>query len=42
MRVATEFIKALRYKLRMMGVPIDGPANISADNDTMIKNSTIP
>jgi hypothetical protein len=42
MRVATEIIKGLRYKLRMMGVPLDGPANVLADNETMIKNSTIP
>jgi hypothetical protein len=41
-QVASELIKALRYKLRMMGVPIDGPANVLADNGTMIKNSTIP
>ena len=26
----------------MMGVPLDGPANVLADNDTMIKSSTIP
>ncbi len=26
----------------MMGVPLDGPANVVADNDTMVKNSTIP
>jgi hypothetical protein len=26
----------------MMGLPLDGPANVLADNDTMIKNSTIP
>jgi hypothetical protein len=42
MRIATELIKSLRYKLRMMGVPIDGPANVVADNETMVKNSTIP
>jgi hypothetical protein len=42
MRVATEIIKGLRYKLRMMGVPLDGLANVLADNETMIKNSTIP
>lgn len=25
-----------------MGVPIDGPVNVVADNETMVKNSTIP
>lgn len=26
MRIAVEMIQALRYKLRMFGIPIDGPA----------------
>jgi len=26
----------------MFGVPLDGPANVLVDNDTVIKNSTIP
>jgi len=26
----------------MMGVPLDGPANVLVDNDTVVKNSTIP
>jgi hypothetical protein len=42
MKIATEIIRGLRYKLRMMGVPLDGPANVLADNDSMVKNSTIP
>jgi hypothetical protein len=42
LRVATETIKALHYKLYMMGVPLDGPANILVDNDSIFKNSTIP
>ena len=27
LRIAVELIEALRYKLRMMGVPLDGPTN---------------
>lgn len=42
LRVATEMIKGMRYKLRMMGIPIDGPANVLVDNETVMKNSTIP
>jgi len=42
LRVATEMIKGLRYKLRMMGVPLDGPTNVLVDNETVMKNSTIP
>ena len=28
MKIATEMIEGLRYKLRMFGVPLDGPANV--------------
>ncbi len=35
-------IKGLRYKLRMMGIPLEGPANVLVDNETVMKNSTIP
>jgi hypothetical protein len=27
LRICVEIIEALRYKLRMFGIPIDGPAN---------------
>ena len=42
LRIATELIKALRYKLQMFGIPLDGPANVLMDNETVVKNSTIP
>jgi len=42
LRVATELIEALRYKLRMFGVPIDGPTNVLCDNKTVVDNSTVP
>jgi hypothetical protein len=42
LRVATEKLEALRYKLRMMGVPIDGPANVFCDNESVVKSSTRP
>jgi hypothetical protein len=35
-------IEALRYKLRMFGIPIDGPANVFGDNKSVITNATIP
>ena len=28
LRICKEFIVALRYRLRIFGVPIDGPANV--------------
>ena len=42
MKVATEMNKALRYKLQMMGVPIDGPTNVFCDNASVVKNATVP
>ena len=32
----------LRYKLRMFGVPIDGPTSIFCDNEAVYKNTVIP
>ena len=42
LRIATELIEGLRYKLRMFGVPLDGPANVFGDNQSVINNATIP
>jgi len=42
LRIATELIEALRYKLRMFGVPLDGPANVMCDNKSVVNNSTLP
>ena len=41
LRIATELIQGLRYKLRMFGVPIDGHAQIFCDNKSVVKNSTL-
>jgi hypothetical protein len=41
-RQATEQIMDLRYTLRMMGIPIDGPAWMFGDNQSVITSSTIP
>ena len=42
LKLAMEKIIGLRYKLRMMGVPIEGPANVFCDNDSVAKSSTNP
>ena len=42
MKTAVEMIEALRYKLRMFGVPLDGPASIFCDNEAVYKNTSIP
>ena len=39
---AVELIEALRYKLRMSGVPIDRPTNIFCDNEAVTKNCSDP
>ena len=42
MKNAVEMIEALRYKLRMFGVPIEGPTNVFCDNEAVCKNGTRP
>ena len=42
MKIAVELLEALRYKLRMFGVPIDGPANMFCDNQSVVVNVTVP
>jgi len=41
-RQATEQIMDLRYTLRMMGIPIEGPAWMFGDNQSVLISSTIP
>ena len=38
MRIAIELVEGLRYKLRMMGVPIDGECDLFCDNESVTKN----
>ena len=35
MKQVTEYIRGLRYKLRMFGIPVDGPAFIYGDNQSV-------
>ena len=42
MKLATEENIALRYKLRMMGIPIDGPSYVYSDNQSVLHNVTKP
>ena len=42
MKTVVEQIEALRYKLRMLGVPLEGPTNIFCDNESVFKNASIP
>jgi hypothetical protein len=39
LKMATEKIETQRYKLRMMGIPIDGPAEVRCDNMSVVYNT---
>lgn len=42
LKTGIEIVKGMRYKLRMLGIPIDGHAHICVDNMSVVKNSSIP
>ena len=42
LKLAMEKLIGLRYKLRMMRVALDGPANVFCDNDSVVKNAINP
>jgi len=41
-RIATELILEVRYKLRMLGIPIDRPALLLGNNLSVVLSTTIP
>lgn len=42
LRTGVEMIEGLRYKLRMFGIPLAGPAKVLCDNEGVVKNASIP
>jgi hypothetical protein len=42
MKQCCEYVRGLRYKLRMMGIPCEGPTYIYGDNQSVLANTTIP
>lgn len=42
LRIARDMIVSLRYKLRMFGVPLQGPANVLCDNQGVVMNTSYP
>ncbi len=40
LKTCVEHISAIRYKLRMFGIPIDGPTKVLCDNESVVKNSS--
>lgn len=42
MKNCTEYLRGLRYKLRMMGIPVEGPAYVLGDNQSVLANTSVP
>jgi hypothetical protein len=42
MKQCCEYLRGLRYKLRMMGIPVDGPSYVFGDNQSVLANTTKP
>ena len=42
MNECCEYLRGLRYKLRMMGIPCDFPSYIFGDNQSVLVNSSVP
>jgi hypothetical protein len=42
LKTAVEMVEGLRYKLRMLGVPMEGATNVFCDNKSVVKNSSRP
>jgi hypothetical protein len=40
--ITVELVEGLRYKLQMMGVPIDGPTSLFCDNKAVGTNTMAP
>ena len=42
MKTGVELSEGLRYKLQMMGIPLDGPTHVKADNMSVVSNTSVP
>ena len=42
MKQCCEYIRGLRYKLRMMGIPVDLPTYVFGDNQSVLANTSHP
>jgi hypothetical protein len=42
MKQATEYVRGLRFKLRMMGIRVDEPAFVFGDNQSVLANTSNP
>ena len=41
-RIAIDIAIEMRYKLRMLGIPVIGPVDLYGDNQSVIANTTVP
>ena len=42
MKQSCEYLRGLRYKLRMMGIPVANPCFIYGDNQSVLWNTSVP
>jgi Fe-S-cluster containining protein len=42
LKVGVELLLGLRYKIRMMGIPLEGYAHIKVDNMSVVRNTSVP
>ena len=42
MKQTVEYLRGLRYKIRVSGIPVDGPVFIYGDNQSVLANTTRP
>ena len=42
LRTGVEMIKGIRYKLQIMGIPIDGSTSVFCDNKSVVTNASMP
>jgi hypothetical protein len=42
MKAATEFVRGLRFKLRMMGIPVEHHTYVFGDNQSVLVNASMP
>ena len=39
---ATEYLRGICYKIRMFGIPVDEPAFVHGENQSVLLNTTLP
>ena len=42
MKQCCKYLCGLRYKLQMMGIPVNGPCYIQGDNESVLANTSNP